>query len=54
MSDSAQWKKVEALWAAGFKFGSYRSHPDAEPFPASLDEVVDYVRRNPNHPARVR
>ena len=53
-SDVDQWKKIECLWNAGFRFNSYRSHPDAEPLPAHLNEVDDFLQRNPDHPFRVR
>jgi hypothetical protein len=52
-SDIAEWKKVEALWNEGFRFFSFRSFPDAERMPTALDEVADFVRRNPCHPFRV-
>ena len=52
-SDAEQWEKVRALWSAGFRFWSYRSHPDAEPLPERLREVDDFIRRNPDHPLRV-
>jgi hypothetical protein len=48
-----QWEKVRALWNRGFRFFSYRLHPDAERLPEKLSEVQDFVRRNPNHPFRV-
>ena len=48
----AQWRKVEALWRAGFRFSSYRSHPEAEPMPETPGQVPDFVARNPNHPFR--
>lgn len=53
-SDTEQWKKVEALWRAGFRFHSYRSCPGAEPLPNRLRDVEDFIRRNPAHPMRVR
>lgn len=52
-SDVEQWEKVEALWSAGFRFWSYRSHPDAEPLPERLRDVQDFIRKNPNHPMRL-
>ena len=52
-TDIEQWKKVEALWIAGFRFHSYRSHPDAERLPDKLKDVADFVRRNPRHPFRM-
>lgn len=51
-SDVEQWDKVQALWSAGFRFGSYRSHPGAEPLPERLRDVEDFIRRNPEHPMR--
>jgi hypothetical protein len=53
-TDAEQWKKVEVLWNAGFRFQSYRSYPDAERLPDRLSEVEDFIRRNPIHPFRVR
>lgn len=50
-SDDEQWKKVEALWRAGFRFWSIWS-TDVEPLPDRLSDVEDFVRRNPTHPAR--
>lgn len=49
-SDSEQWKKIEKLYEHGFRFWSYRSYPDAEPLPAKLSEVDEFVLRNPDHP----
>jgi hypothetical protein len=51
-SDAEQWKKVEALWRAGFRFWSVWSS-DVEPLPDRLRDVDDFVRRNPDHPARL-
>lgn len=51
--DKSQWKKVQRLYEAGFRFFSYRSYPDAEPLPKNLAEVEDFIDRNPNHPFRV-
>jgi hypothetical protein len=53
-SDAEQWKKVEALWNAGFRFQSYRSHPEAEPLPDRLADVADFLLRNPVHPMRLK
>lgn len=53
-SDTEQWRKVEALWKAGFRFHSYRSRPEAEALPGRLREVEDFIRRNPHHPFRVK
>jgi hypothetical protein len=53
-SDAEQWQKVQALWSAGFRFWSYRSHPDAEPLPERLRDVDDFIRRNQKHPMRIK
>jgi len=47
-----QWEKVEALWNAGFRFWSIWS-TEVEPLPDKLKDVKDFIRRNPNHPARL-
>jgi hypothetical protein len=49
-----QWEKVQRLWEAGFRFWSYRSYPDAEPFPDDLRDVDAFIRRNPDHPMKVK
>jgi hypothetical protein len=41
-----QWEKVQRLWRAGFRFWSYRSFPDAEPYPEDLREVDTFIDRN--------
>lgn len=51
-ADAEQWEKVRLLWEAGFRFSSYRSWPGAEPLPKRLRDVEDFIRRNPDHPAR--
>jgi hypothetical protein len=51
-SDVEQWRKVEALWLAGFRFWSVGS-TEVEPLPDRLRDVEDFVRRNPDHPARL-
>jgi hypothetical protein len=53
-TDTEQWETVEALWNSGFRFYSYRSYPDAEALPKKLRDVAEFIRRNPNHPFRVR
>ena len=53
-SDHEQWKKVERLFSAGFRFYSYRTHPGAEPLPKRLKDVDDFLLRNPQHPFRVK
>ena len=52
--DREQWEKVRKLWDAGFRFWSYRSFPEAEPFPEKLREVDAFIRRNRRHPMRVK
>jgi len=52
-SDIKQWEKVKKLHEAGFLFFSYSSFPDAEALPDKLQEVDDFIARNPNHPMRV-
>jgi hypothetical protein len=46
-----QWAKVQALYAAGFRFFGYRS--SCPSLPARLADVENFVRDNPNHPHRV-
>jgi hypothetical protein len=53
-TDTEQWKKVELLWNAGFRFNSYRSHPNAEQLPDRLKDVDDFIHRNPDHPFRLK
>ncbi|KAB8181823.1 hypothetical protein FKV24_011500 [Lysobacter maris] len=47
-----QWRKVQALYEAGFRFFSYGSF-DAPPLPARLRDVEAFIRDNPEHPMRV-
>ncbi|MEE3625146.1 hypothetical protein UCD39_14310 [Nitrospirillum sp. BR 11752] len=46
--------EVEALWRQGYRFSSYRSRPGAEPLPAMPKEVPGFLRRNPDHPMRLK
>src|SRR5688572_11662476 len=43
MRDVEQWRKVEALFNAGFRFCSYRSYPGAPKLPERLKEVAAFV-----------
>lgn len=52
--DAEQWAKVRALWFAGFRFINHTRWRDAEPFPDRLQEVEDFIRRNPHHPFRTQ
>ena len=54
MRDDEQWRKVEALFNAGFRFYSYRSHPGAAKLPERFSEVTAFLRNNRNHPFRVK
>jgi hypothetical protein len=47
-----QWRKVQTLYALGFRFDRYGSY-EGERFPASLRAVAGFVARNPKHPLRV-
>ena len=51
--DKDQWKKVELLWIAGFRFsGSARNH-GGPPLPEKLNEVEWFLQDNPKHPFRI-
>jgi hypothetical protein len=50
--DLAQWAKVQALFAAGFRFFSYRS-TSGPPLPDRPADVEAFIRDNPEHPLRV-
>jgi len=47
-----QWAKVQALFAYGFRFFSYRSH-GGPPLPKRYHEVAQFVEDNPKHPLRI-
>lgn len=50
--DREQWLKVQVLYAAGFRFFSYRSY-SCPALPARLSEVESFIEAHPNHPFRV-
>lgn len=52
-SDSEQWKKVAALWDAGFRFLSHTRGREVAPYPERLREVAAFIETNPDHPFRV-
>jgi hypothetical protein len=52
VKDTEQWAKVRALYSAGFRFSSYRSHSCA-PLPEKLSQVAAFVAEHPDHPMRV-
>lgn len=49
--DDDQWRKVQMLYALGFRFHRYRG--SYEPLPEHLREVESFVERNPDHKLRV-
>jgi hypothetical protein len=51
--DLEQWKKVQALYAHGFRFGRYGPYDNVPALPERYREVEQFVRDNPNHPYRV-
>lgn len=51
--DLEQWKKVDALWRAGFRFLSHTRWRTVQPYPERLKDVDAFIRENPNHPFRV-
>lgn len=50
-SDKAQWAKVEAVFRAGFRFESL---PGYAPYPRTLAEVDEFVRRHGGQPKKRR
>ena len=48
-SDLEQWRKVQKLWNAGFRFDASRDSPR---FPLRLKEVDAFIKQNPYHPLR--
>ena len=54
-SDIEQWKKVEALWDAGFRFPTNsRKERIVTPYPKKLKDVQEFIQQNPNHPFRLK
>ena len=51
-TDRDQWRKVQALYAHGFRFFG-RGSSDAEPLPRRYRDVAPFVKRNPEHRLRV-
>jgi hypothetical protein len=49
--DHEQWRKVQILYALGFRFHRYGGN--YEPLPEYLHEVASFVERNPDHKLRV-
>jgi hypothetical protein len=52
-SDMEQWKKVELLWGAGFRFIPHTGWRHVEPYPERLREVTAFIEGNREHPFRV-
>jgi hypothetical protein len=50
-SNLEQWRKVQALFAHGFRFSSYRSS-GGPPLPKRYRDVERFVSENPQHPLR--
>jgi hypothetical protein len=48
-TDREQWRKVQALFAHGFRFFSYRSYRCA-PLPERYRELKSFLANNPEHP----
>lgn len=53
-SDIEQWKKVESLWRAGFRFIPNTGWRDVEPYPERLREIPAFIENNRDHPFRVK
>jgi len=51
-SDLKQWKKVQLLYAEGFRFVGSGYH-EGENLPKSLSEVDAFLRRNLDHPLKI-
>jgi hypothetical protein len=49
--DNEQWRKVQTLYALGFRFHSYGG--DYEPLPERLREVDNFIENYPEHELRV-
>ncbi len=49
--DDEQWRKVQTLYALGFRFHRYGG--DYEPLPERLREVDTFVESYPDHELRV-
>jgi hypothetical protein len=52
-NDLDGWKKVQALFAHGFRYFSYRSFENCPRLPERFRNVEAFVRAYPNHPFRV-
>ena len=53
-TDDEQWKKVEKLWRAGFRFPTNTGWYEVAPYPERLREVDEFISQNPDHPFRVK
>ncbi|MBX7539655.1 hypothetical protein [Qipengyuania sphaerica] len=51
-SDVKQWRKVELLWLAGFRFHTNTRSRKIAPYPEHLREVEKFILDNPDHPFR--
>jgi len=52
-NNTKQWKKVQRLWEAGYRFPT-NSSQDAADYPKRLSEVDEFIRQNPKHPFRLK
>ncbi len=52
-SESKQWKKVERLWKAGYRFPTNTGWHDVVPYPDKLSDVEQFIADNPCHPFRL-
>ena len=53
-SDTEQWKKVEVLWNAGFRFVPNTRWSEVEPYPEKLRDVAAFIANNLEHRFRVK
>ena len=51
-SDTKQWKKVQGLYAAGFRFIGSGNH-GSPPLPTKLSELERFLQDNPKHYLKV-
>ena len=49
-----QWKKVQRLWLAGYRFHPNTNRQGVPAFPNKLRDVDDWIEQNPRHPFRLR
>ena len=52
-TDVDQWRKVEALWRAGFRFLPNTGRREVEPYPEQFRDIAKFIADNPTHPFRM-